>query len=160
MLTCKKILCPTDLSEPSFVALDAAVTMARQFNAALTIVHVITPVPVAPDWAVIGSFDVRAYEQELRSKMESTLRQVAAQHVPPEIPTHTLVTVGEAAHEIVNVAEREQSDLVVIATHGRTGWRHLVFGSVTEKVARHVPCPVLIVHCPMKHAASSAPAAR
>jgi nucleotide-binding universal stress UspA family protein len=58
------------------------------------------------------------------------------------------VTTGEAAPEILRMAQKEQVDLIVIATHGLTGWRRLVFGSVAEKVVRQASCPVLTIVAP------------
>jgi universal stress protein A len=58
------------------------------------------------------------------------------------------VTTGEAAPEILRIADKEQVGLIVIASHGLTGWRRLVFGSVAEKVVRQAPCPVLTIVAP------------
>jgi universal stress protein A len=58
------------------------------------------------------------------------------------------VTTGRAAEEILRIAAAEHMDLIVIASHGESGWRRLVFGSVAEKVVRHAPCPVLTIMAP------------
>ena len=60
--------------------------------------------------------------------------------------SRTLVTHGEAAHEIIRVAEEEGVDLIVLSTHGSTGWRHRIFGSVTDKVIKMAGCPIFVVH--------------
>ncbi len=62
--------------------------------------------------------------------------------------TRDLVTTGEPAPEILRIAAEEHVDLIVIASHGLTGWRRLVFGSVAEKVVRQAPCPVLTIAAP------------
>ena len=67
---------------------------------------------------------------------------------PSDIPTLATVVTGEAAQEIVDFAAREQIDLIVIATHGLTGWQHFLTGSVTEKVVRLAPCAVLTIRPP------------
>jgi len=60
------------------------------------------------------------------------------------------VTTGEAAPEILRIAAAEHVDLIVIASHGETGWHRLVFGSVAEKVVQHAPCPVLTITAPFE----------
>jgi nucleotide-binding universal stress UspA family protein len=60
----------------------------------------------------------------------------------------TLVARGEAASEVGRIAVAEKTDLIILATHGWTGWRHLVFGSVAEKILREAPCPVLSIRKP------------
>jgi nucleotide-binding universal stress UspA family protein len=67
---------------------------------------------------------------------------------------HPIVAYGSPADEIVRIANEENIDLIVIATHGRTGWRHLVSGSVTEKVVRIASHPVLTIRTPKKTAAA------
>jgi nucleotide-binding universal stress UspA family protein len=68
--------------------------------------------------------------------------------VPKELHTHQIIVLGGAADEIIRIGEKEKVDLIVIATHGQTGWRHLVFGSVAERVVRLAPCPVLTIRVP------------
>jgi universal stress protein A len=70
------------------------------------------------------------------------------QKVSPEVRTLATVVTGDPAPEIVRLAEQEVVDLIVIATHGQSGWRHFVFGSVAEKVVRLAPCPVLTIRAP------------
>ena len=62
--------------------------------------------------------------------------------------TEALVVHGSVGGEIVNVAEKENIDIIVMATHGSTGWQRFVFGSVAEKVMRMAPCPVLSIQVP------------
>lgn len=151
MLPYKKILCPTDFSDPSFTALKAAEELARHFSAQLLVVHVSPPVPLPypfPDPGVASSFDAPLYQQELVKFAENTLKEAVSQRVSPEVPVRTMVVIGDAPTEILRLAGEEHPDLIVIATHGLTGWRHLVFGSVAEKVVRHSPCPVLTIVAP------------
>jgi len=70
--------------------------------------------------------------------------------VSRELHVRQIVVLGEAADEIVRMSEEQRVDLIVIATHGQTGWRHMVFGSVAEKVVRLAPCPVLTIRAPHK----------
>jgi nucleotide-binding universal stress UspA family protein len=147
----KKILCPTDFSKPSYEALKAATDLALHFAAELWIVHVIPLVPVyssEPDTAFAASFDIPLYQQELSTQSEKALSDILHQRVPPELSTHTFVAMGDAAQQIIKTAEQEQVDLIVIATHGHTGWGRFMFGSVAEKVVRLSPCPVLTIKAP------------
>jgi nucleotide-binding universal stress UspA family protein len=148
MLPFKRILCPTDFSEPALTALTRAAEMARHFSAELCVLHVIPPVPgplAVADPPVASSIDVPLYQQELAVYAEKVLKELVSHQVSPEVRTRDLVTTGEAAPEILRVAREQQADLIVIASHGLTGWQHLVFGSVTEKVVRQATCPVLTI---------------
>jgi universal stress protein A len=151
MLPFRKILCPTDFSDPALVALQRAEELARHFAAELLVLHVIPEVPgphAYSDPPVATSFDVALYEQELTVYAENLLKELVSHQVSPEVRTRDLVTSGLAAPEILRVATQEHVDLIVIASHGETGWRRLVFGSVAEKVVRHAPCPVLTITSP------------
>ena len=148
MLPFKKILCPTDFSEPAFVALKRAEELARHFDAELIVAHVIPPLPgphLFPDPQASFNFDLPLYQQELAIKAEQMLKDLVSHH---KVGTRDLVTTGEAAPEILRIAHQEHADLIVIASHGLRGWRRLVFGSVAEKVVRHAVCPVLTIVAP------------
>jgi nucleotide-binding universal stress UspA family protein len=148
MLPFKKILCPTDFSEPAFTALKRAEELSRHFAAELIVAHVIPPVPgphLFPDPQASFNFDVPLYQQELAIHAEKMLQDLVAHH---KVRTRDLVTTGEAAPEILRIARQEHVDLIVIASHGLTGWRRLVYGSVAEKVVRQATCPVLTIAAP------------
>jgi universal stress protein A len=70
------------------------------------------------------------------------------ERIPKEIVARPFIGHGDAGYEIVRIARDERADLIVIATHGLTGWRHLIFGSVAERVVRSAACPVLTVRAP------------
>ena len=151
MLPFKKILCPTDFSEPAFVALKRADELARHFSAELIVAHVIPPVPGPhsfPDPQASFNFDVPLYQQELAIQAEKMLKELVSHQIASEVRTRDLVTTGEAAPEILQIAHQERADLIVIASHGLTGWRRLVHGSVAEKVVRQATCPVLTIMAP------------
>ncbi len=155
MLPLKKVLCPTDFSEPSYAGLKAGRELAVHFGAELWLIHVIPPIPVYgpfPDLPVAASFDIPQYQQELVAYSKKALQDVVEQRLAPEVRAQTLVAVGDAAQQIVRAARKEDCDLIVIATHGQTGWRRFVFGSVAEKVVRLAACPVLTVQGPGKPA--------
>jgi universal stress protein A len=148
MLPFKKILCPIDFSEPSHLALKGAEELAGHFGAELIVTHVIPPVPGPhsyQDPPVASSFDVPLYQQELAIYAEKMLKEIVSHQISSAVRTRDLITTGEPAAEILRTAADEKADLIVIASHGLTGWRHLVHGSVAEKVVRQASCPVLTV---------------
>ncbi|HHK66995.1 universal stress protein [Candidatus Acetothermia bacterium] len=147
MLPFKKILCPTDFSEPACRAIAAAGELAEAFSAELILMHVVGAIPVLDNPSGISGFDLVAYRQELTASAEASLKERLKRNVPGSVNARILVTHGEAAHEIVRVASEEGVDLIVLATHGAAGWRRRIFGSVTEKVVRIARCPVLTIYC-------------
>ncbi len=145
MLPIKKICCPTDFSDPSYEALKTASEIAIHFSAELLLVHVVTPIPVIPIHDDPTSFNLPLYEKEMEASAEKALRQIQQEKVPAAIGTRTVVVQGDPATRIVQFAEEEAADIIVIATHGFTGWKKVMFGSVTEKVIRLANCPVLSI---------------
>ena len=150
MFPFKRILATTDFSDTSAEALPTAVCMASHFDAELLLVHVVpmdTPTPWdIPPYADFGlaSLPVPEYEAQVRKEVERRLALMAAKHAQG-VAVRALVGRGDAASEISRMAAAEKADLIVLATHGWTGWRHLVFGSVAEKILREAPCPVLSI---------------
>ena len=149
MLKIKKILCPTDFSEPSLKGLDYAVDMAKAFRAKLVVVYVL---PILPASATNPNlhYQIPEYERMIHKDSDEQLKAIISKRVPKSLKARPLIGHGNAAHEIVRLAEKEKADLVVIATHGHTGLHHLVVGSVAEKVVRLAHCPVLAVREPRK----------
>ena len=150
MLPFRRILVTTDFSETSMGAVPLAVEFATHFDAELVLVHVLpvdTPTPWdIPPYADFGlaSLPLPEYEAQVRQEVDRRLSMVASKHAPGA-KVRCLVGRGDAASEIGRFAVQEKADLIVLATHGWTGWRHLVFGSVAEKVLREASCPVLSV---------------
>ncbi|MBI3951254.1 MAG: universal stress protein [Acidobacteria bacterium] len=147
MLPFKKIICPTDFSEPSYEGLQCAAELVSHFSAELIVVHVVPvvpPLPPDPNFA----FEVPEYERALHAEAERTLNELVEQRISKDVNSRTVVAHGDAADEVVRLAREEGADLIVIATHGLTGWRHFVFGSVAEKVVRMAECPVLTCRAP------------
>jgi nucleotide-binding universal stress UspA family protein len=139
------IVCPVDFSDHSKVALHRADAWARHFGARLIVVTVVEPLLVG---AAAATYDTDLVRDdvlpELRAFVESTsLAEGAA--IPPH---ECVVLVGEPATEIVALARREHAPLIVIATHGLSGYRRLLLGSTTEKVLRQTTVPVLIAPPP------------
>jgi len=144
MNTVERILCPTDFSNGSLQALSSAAEIATRFRAELYLIHVL---PILPTLAADPnfSFHVHDYERLLQEDAKKRLDGIARELKERQIPARPLVRVGDAAAEIVRIAEEQRIDLIIIATFGKTGWRRFAFGSVTEKVVRLAPCPVLTV---------------
>lgn len=140
----RKILVPTDFSKHSAEAVKAAADLSRRYEASVTLAYVFEPVTYAlPEGHVMQSppqlDEMRsAFEQRLL-EAAATARAVGALNVDAKLLT------GPVASEIIDHAAQGAFDLIVMGTHGRTGLRHLVLGSVAEKVVRTAPCAVLTV---------------
>lgn len=133
----RKVLFPTDFSTLSDSALAEASAFARDRGARLLILHVAEPP------AAYGSGEMY---YGIPDPDDEALREMLVKVVPTDPGVafeHRLVT-GEPATEIVRVSDEEQADMIVMATHGRTGLMRWVLGSVTESVIRHAHCPVLV----------------
>jgi len=156
MLPFKRILCPTDFSEPSYEALKVAQELALHFSAALDVIHVVSLVPVSPGLAGPVAFDVTAYQEELKLSSEKALNDLIKERLSPELKVRPILQQGNAANQIVRTADEQQADLIVIATHGKTGWRRFISGSVTEKTVRLANCPVLTIQAPHQEQAETA----
>lgn len=154
LLPVKKILCPTDFSEPSYQALEEAVELCSHFDAELRVIHVVPEIPRA--WWIQGDGvarlanepDLATYEEELHKSAQQRLDTLIKQRVPKELKSSGTVKRGDAASEIVRLAEDERAGLIVMATHGLTGWRHVTLGSVAERVVRASERPVLTIRVP------------
>jgi universal stress protein A len=144
MLPVKLILCPTDFSEPSEEGLTVARELASHFGCDLLLAHVLPVVPALPTDPNFV-FNVPEYERALHADAAAKLAEMAQASAAKGVKTRTTVGHGDAGIEIVRIAQEESADLIVIATHGLTGWRHVMFGSVAEKVVRLAHCSVLSV---------------
>jgi nucleotide-binding universal stress UspA family protein len=142
MLSIRRVLCPVDLSDCSQHALDHAAAIARWYESAVTVLHVFTT-PVAavpvPGWAgpVPAALD--------REHVLAQLSAVVSAAGRPGVSTALMSRDGDAVREILAAATELPADLLVIGTHGRSGFERLVLGSVAEKVLRRAACPVLSV---------------
>lgn len=139
----KSILVPLDFSPQSARALSYAVTVARQFKAKLTLLHVVEPVGT-PDFAAALPW-VMEDDQLMAAAKKELERQVQAAGIAPSMVEKILVRGGRSFHEIAEAARTRKVDLIILSTHGYTGLKHALLGSTTERVVRHSPCPVLVV---------------
>lgn len=144
MLPLRLILCPTDFSKSSQKALEAAGELASHFNAELFLVHIVPFLPPIPSTPEV-TFNLAEYEELLHADAEDKLHKLRDALSAKHLRVRTMVGHGPAAEEIVLIASKERVDLIVIATHGATGFQRVVFGSVTEKVVRTAACPVLTI---------------
>jgi len=150
MLPIKNILCPTDFSDPSYEALKAADELAVHFGATLHITNVVPLVPIveAPIGVESASFNVASYQQELEGQAQKSLKNMAEQKISRGVTAVTEVLIGNAAGEVMRYASEKGIDMIVIATHGLSGWRRFISGSTTEQIVRQASCPVLTIRKP------------
>lgn len=144
MLPPKVVVAPVDFSEHSQTAALVAADLASRFGSQLLLVHAVPALPkLPPD---VSIFHEAEYEDELRKDAERRLRTLANELSRTGITVQIDVGVAnDVGMEILRMAERNQGELIVIATHGMTGWRRLAFGSIAEKVVRLATCPVLVL---------------
>jgi len=143
ILHLKKILVPTDFSETSKKAVQYAVRFAEQFGCEIVLLHVIEPVT-----AVAGAplaVDIFPEAEEDAIAAEAELEWLATRSRNHRNSFTSVVRIGHAPNEITKAAKELDVDLIMIATHGYTSWRHLCIGSTAERVVRTAPCPVLVV---------------
>jgi nucleotide-binding universal stress UspA family protein len=140
----KTILVPTDFSAPSRRGLDYAIDLAQRFRARLIVLFVVEPIPLVVPVRSLPEETARlvAEQQEYsKARMDELSKELRKRRVRFE----TVMTIGMAYEQIVEQAKRRKADLIVIATHGRSGLARFFLGSVAEKVVRFAPCPVLAV---------------
>jgi nucleotide-binding universal stress UspA family protein len=139
----QKILLPIDFSPSSQSALETAADLALHYHSELHLLNVIPffPATTLPDFVPEASF-----LQDLRSHAERKLAKCHGVLTSKGIKANSSVEIGnDVAGNIMEVVEREHIDLVVISTHGISGWHPLVFGSIAEKVVKLVQCPLLLL---------------
>ncbi len=137
--TLKKILCPIAFDPNSLAAVRFGWHLAKEYRAAVSLLHVV-PVPFEPSEVPIEP-SLPEWEQEARAE----LVKIAAQNLGEDAKCKLFVRRGDPANAILEVEKELRPDLVIMATHGWTGLRHLVLGSVTERIVRESIAPVLTV---------------
>jgi len=151
-LAWNKVLAPTDLSEPSKCALKTAAALAQTCKAKLILFHVV-------QCPTCASFDAPPDAEEMMSQARETLEEIA-RTIPPDIAVEKVVRFGtrEPVMEIIEEANHASADLIVIATHGYSGFTRVLLGSTAERVVRHAPCPVLVMRRPGNGSSQNRPA--
>lgn len=140
----RHILAPTDFSEYSKKAIVSALELAKTFGARLTILHVVE-LPPYPIEGFVPSSVSSSFIEDLERQATEDLAQIAPEAETSGVEVTRMVAVGTPYRKILDVAEAEQVDLIVMATAGRTGFSHLVMGSIAERVVRTATCPVLTI---------------
>jgi nucleotide-binding universal stress UspA family protein len=142
MLSIQTILHPTDYSERSEYAFRLSCSLARDYGARLFLLHVIPPPVLVDGGDPVAARSIREFLDEQRQQLERLRPQ------DPKVEVVHRLTQGDPAAEILGVAREIHCDLIIMGTHGSTGLKRLLMGSVAEGVARKAFCPVVIVKTP------------
>jgi nucleotide-binding universal stress UspA family protein len=146
MVSCERIVCCVDFSEFSAHALHYAAALARWYNARLTALHAVLDVPAIDVLPVHGGMPPLSLKAVDGGMIAESLRTFVSVNVPWMESVETLVApAGNVADEILVQAAALSSDMIVIGTHGRSGFERLLLGSVAEKILRKASCPVMVV---------------
>jgi nucleotide-binding universal stress UspA family protein len=145
MIELKNVLVPTDFTDHSERAALYAVELAKRFSAQIHCIHV-SDVPA--DLLATSAYYVTGPSEQFVDQIREESRKGLASFVAknfPDVDVKPVFLEGRPFIEIIRYAREQRIDLIVIATHGRSGIQHVLFGSVAEKVVRKAPCPVLVV---------------
>jgi nucleotide-binding universal stress UspA family protein len=147
-LKINRILCPIDFSEFSVSAYQHALSVAEHYQAKLVAQHIVElwRHPAADFVASAGLYE--EYSQALRESGKEQLQEFVKKHTNDEIQPELVVQTGVAADSILSFAQLQKADVIVMGTHGRRGFDRLMLGSVTDRVMRTAPCPVLVASKP------------
>lgn len=148
MRIARHILVPTDFSDAAAHALEAASILARQNDARVTLAHVLAVDPIHLDVDQLDQQRASVRELEAHAHRELDARRTALMNEGVADVKTVLVRGKSAALSLCELAQSQDVDLIVMATHGRTGLPRLLVGSVTENVVRHATCPVFVLRAP------------
>lgn len=137
------ILAPTDFSPNSDRAVDYAIQLAKRLGAKLRLLHIV-PEPSALGYSMGGVSveEIKGWQREAEKKLAEQLTRAKLEYREVDSVQRTGLHPRD---EIVSVAAELPADLLVISTHGYTGWKHFLFGSDAEKIVEQAPCPILVV---------------
>jgi len=139
----KKILTPTDFSPASKKALEYALHFAGEAHSEITLLHILeSVVPLTFEGITMPAPAPETESSEVEKSLKALVAPVRGRGIAS---VRTMFRRGIASHEIVEAAKELDVDLIVMATHGYTGWKHFAIGSTAERVVRAAPCPVLVV---------------
>ncbi len=142
-----KILTAIDFSENSDFAFDYALTLARQFNSELTIMHVINE-PVDLRGFYVPHISFEQLEREIEAGAVTMMEKFCREKMGGFSNYKTAIVTGIPYEEITRKAQEIGASLIILGTHGRTGLDHIIFGSTAERVVRAAACPVLTIRLP------------
>ena len=138
-----RILLPTDFSPSADAALEMATDLAQHFHAELCLLNVI---PMFPTTTAYDFFPETEFLEQARRYAETQFTSRQRALVSKGVHAKVCIESGnDVAGNIIMVIDREDIDMVIISTHGVSGWRPLVFGSIAEKVVKLVQCPILLL---------------
>jgi nucleotide-binding universal stress UspA family protein len=142
----RKILFCTDFSENSQAAKEVAVEFSEKFDAKLIILHVVNSSRLGyPAFEMGVPFDLQAVLKAIEDSVQKNFAEIEEECCKSLKEVQTASRIGVPSNEIVKFAEEEGIDLIVMGTHGWTGFKHLILGSTAENVVRIAGCPVLTV---------------
>ncbi len=144
----KLILCPIDFSEFSITAYHYALSLAEHYRAKLVAQHIVELSRHPSLGFVVSAGLYDEFRKALHQNAEQELRDFVKQHTRGQIHPELVVQQGAAADDILSFAQAQKADVIVMGTHGRRGFDRLVLGSVTDRVMRRAPCPVLAISKP------------
>ena len=148
MIEIKRILCPVDFSEFSRHALDYAIAMANWYESRVSVLHVFSQWPVVdviPSLRTSGMPPIALREVDRQALTEQLQNFIGRDAALEKVIDPLLVEAPDVHREILAQADVQKADLVVIGSHGRSGFERLLLGSITEKVLRKATCPVMVV---------------
>jgi nucleotide-binding universal stress UspA family protein len=140
-----RVLVATDFSEGAERALQTAIRFAKLLGAAIDLVHVYSIMPYVPDGGFPGTIPVPEPAPDLRPEVERQLTVLAARVREAGVECETAALVGDTVDEILTRASNDGAEIVVMGTHGRTGLKRVLLGSVSQKVLQRTNLPVLVV---------------
>lgn len=145
MIKLKKILFPTDFSETSQEASRYALTFAREFKTKLYVLTVVNEKVFTEGLNLPRVISIEELEKEMTEESRKLLMTVYPAEEVEGVEVESVIRKGNPFLEIIRFAKEEDIDLIIIGTHGHSGFEHIIFGSTAEKVVRKAPCPVLSV---------------
>jgi nucleotide-binding universal stress UspA family protein len=134
----KKVLVPVDFSDESFAAVDSALELVKS-TGDLTVVYILQDLSPMEPGEIWHTVDPESRMQHAVKALRERLADEKYKGI------HFDVAIGDPGHEITKIAEREETELIVLPSHGRTGLKRMLIGSVAERVVRLAHCPVLVL---------------
>jgi nucleotide-binding universal stress UspA family protein len=138
----KKILVPTDFSDRSFEALEAALELAES-PASIHVVYVLLDLSPMEPSEIWGTMDIGKRTKGALEALKKRLTAPKYQDAYRDVQCY--VEFGDPSTQVIEYAKREKADMIVLTSHGRTGLSHLLIGSVAERIIRMAHCPVLVL---------------
>ncbi len=146
----KKIMCAIDFSEFTNITLSYGIAWAKEFGAQLSLCHVVakqlTHTNYAPSYIDFQNYET--YEKDQICQAKKRLENLVKSY---DLPIDVIVIAGHSADEIGRIAVEKDIDLVIAATHGHSGIKRFLIGSVTERLIKTLPCPLLVLHAQKIH---------